>query len=116
MSVRLRDIATVLRSKNADPFITTCDVFIGDSAAYDALKASGSLTPASVAAAYRMPESAVIGVFFIDAVRAVKVSFLKFVEGEFVASGDLADDDVSGMQRHAPLAAIEVLSELPAAS
>jgi nitrite reductase/ring-hydroxylating ferredoxin subunit len=107
---KLREIASVLRSKNADPFITTCDVFIDDQGRYDTLKSSDTLTVTSVAAAYGMPESAVLGIFFIDNVRAVKVSFLKYVDGAFVASGDLEDDDVSGMQRHAPLAEIELLA------
>jgi hypothetical protein len=107
--MKLREIATVLRSKNADPFITTCDVFIEDPDRYRALKATGMLSPGAVAAAYGMPESAVLGVFFVDNVQAVKVSFLKYVEGEYVASGDIEDDDVSGMQRHAPLADMEVL-------
>lgn len=115
MSVKLRDLATVLRSKNADPFITTCDVFIGDAEMYRAVKESGALTPRRVASAYGMPEEAVLGIFFIDNVQAVKVSFLKYVGGQFVASGDLEDDDVSGMQRHAPLAALEVPAERSAA-
>jgi hypothetical protein len=106
--MRLKEIASVLRSKNADPFITTCDVFVEDAGNYERLKRTAALTPATVARAYGMPESAVLGVFFIDNVRAVKVSFLKVVDGVYVASGDLEDDDVSGMQRHVPLAEIEV--------
>jgi hypothetical protein len=106
--MRLKEIASVLRSKNADPFITTCDVFIPDADDYARLKRSGALTVATVARAYGMPDGAMLGVFFIDNVQAVKVSFLKSVDGAFVASGDLEDDDVSGMQRHVPLAGIEV--------
>jgi hypothetical protein len=114
--VRLTDLASVLRSKNADPFITTCDVFIPDRAQYDALKASGRVTPETVAAAYGMPVAAVLGVYFVDTIQALKVSFLKYVDGEYVASGDLEDDDVSGMQRHVPLGELDVGDDLPEAA
>jgi hypothetical protein len=107
--MKLRDVATVLRSKNADPFITTCDVFIENPERYAAVRDAGVLTERRVAAAYSIPEEAVLGVYFVDNICAIKVSFLKYVDGVYVASGDMEDDDVSGMQRHIPLADIDVL-------
>jgi hypothetical protein len=104
----LRELASALRSKNADPFITTCDVFIPDADAYAGVKSSGVLSPGRVAVMYGIPEEAVLGVYFIDAIQAVKVSFLKFANGKYIASGDLDDLDVLGAQQHAPLAEMEI--------
>jgi hypothetical protein len=107
--MRLHEIASILRSKNADPFVTTCDIFIDDEGAYRTLKKFGSITPERVAQAYNMPVCAVLGIFFIDQIQAVKVSLLKYAGGKFIASGDLEDDDVLGMQEHVPLANLEVI-------
>jgi hypothetical protein len=99
----LKDIATTLRSKNADPFITTCDIFIRDEADYLWLKQSGLLSRERVADLYRMPNAAMLGVYFVDNIQAVKVSFFKTHDGEYVASGDLEDVDLVGAQQHIPL-------------
>jgi hypothetical protein len=110
--VKLAEIASVLRSKNADPFITTCDIFIPDESAYLAVKGSGALTRKTVASAYGIPEDAVLGIFFIDSVQAIKVSFFKYAQGRYIASGDLEDLDVLGAQQHVRLVDFEIdLSE-----
>jgi hypothetical protein len=106
--MELKDIATTLRSKNADPFITTCDIFIREEADYEWLKGSGLLDSDKVAALYRMPPEAMIGVFFIDNIRAVKVSFFKTSHGKYIASGDLEDLDLVGAQQHIPLLRIQI--------
>jgi Domain of unknown function (DUF4387) len=99
----LRDIAGTLRSKNADPFITTCDVFVTNEADYRWLKASNVITADNVAHLYRMPIEAIVGIYFIDNIRAVKVSFFKTSGGKYIASGDLEDLDLVGAQQHVPL-------------
>ena len=104
----LGDIATTFRSKNAEPFVTTIDIFIETEADYRWLKNAGLLTPNRVAELYRMPLEAVLGVFFIDAIRAVKVSFFKTYEGRYIASGDLEDLDLVGAQQHVPLLRMEI--------
>jgi hypothetical protein len=103
----LGEIASV-RSKNADPFITTCDIFVATQSDYDWIKGSGILTPRRVAELYGMPVDAVLGVFFVDNINAVKVSFLKTSRGHYVASGDLEDPDVMATQQHVPLLRLEL--------
>lgn len=76
---------------------------------YRALKETGQLTPERVARANDLPVSAVLGIYFIDHIQAVKVSFLKYANGKYIASGDLEDDDVLGMQQHVPIADLEIL-------
>jgi uncharacterized protein DUF4387 len=105
---KLREIASTLRSKNADPFITTCDVFIPDAAHYLKLKSSGVLNPSLIAQIYNLPDEAVLGVYFIDSIQAIKVSFFKMAGGKYIASGDLEDMDVLGAQQHVPLAELEL--------
>jgi hypothetical protein len=112
--VELKDIATTFRSKNADPFITTCDIFIKEESDFDWLKHSGVLTADKVADLYGMPREAMIGVYFIDAIRAVKVSFYKTFKGKYVASGDLEDLDLVGAQQHIPLLRLRIPSDRPA--
>jgi hypothetical protein len=99
----LREIATTLRSKNADPFITTCDVFIREASDYRWLKQSQLLTREHIAELYRMPVKAVIGIYFVDNIQAVKISFFKTHKGRYIASGDLEDLDLVGAQQHIPL-------------
>jgi hypothetical protein len=103
----LRDIAAV-RSKNAEPFMTTCDIFVKDQVDYEWLKNSDLLTAKGVADLYKIPIEAVFGVFFVDHIRVVKVSIYKWWRGKFIASGDLEDLDVFGSQQHAPLVRLKI--------
>jgi hypothetical protein len=109
----LREIATTLRSKNADPFITTCDIFIREASDYQWLKRSQLLSRPRVADLYRMPEKAVIGIYFVDNIQAVKISFFKTYKGRYIASGDLEDLDLVGAQQHIPLLRMEIPAERP---
>src|ERR1700728_2766736 len=108
MARTLADVTSVLRSKNADPFVTTCDLFVVDEPSYEALKASNVLTERSVAAAYRIPIEAILGIYWLDDILAVKVSFYKFSSGRYIASGDLEDLDVLGAQNHVPLRGLSI--------
>jgi|ERR1700730_15463429 len=111
--VELKDIATTFRSKNADPFITTCDIFIKDESDFQWLKHSGLLTADKVAELYGMPHEAMVGVYFIDTIRAIKVSFFKTFKGRYIASGDLEDVDLVGAQQHIPLLRLRIPEDRP---
>jgi Domain of unknown function (DUF4387) len=113
---KLRDLATTLRSKNADPFITTCDVFIPDPAQFLKLKTSGVLSRERIAQIYDLPDEAILGIYFIDSIQAIKVSFYKMAGGKYVASGDLEDMDVLGAQQHVPLAELDLPWDIPSAA
>jgi hypothetical protein len=112
----LKDIASTLRSKNADPFITTCDVFIREVSDYQWLKQSNLLSRQAVAQLYGMPVEAVVGVYFVDNIQAVKISFFKTYKGTYVASGDLEDLDLVGAQQHIPLLRMEIPARRTAGS
>jgi hypothetical protein len=105
---KLQDIAAVVRSKNADPFITTCDIFVREKADYDALKSADVLRPELIASAYGITADEVLGVFYVDEICAVKVSLLKSSRGAHTASGDLEVADLLGAQQHVPLLSLPI--------
>jgi Domain of unknown function (DUF4387) len=99
----VKDFEVVIRTKNADPFITTCDIFVAIESDYAELKDSGAFSRNKIIAAYGMPPEALLGIHFIDNIRAIKVSFLKTAHRKYIASGDLEDVDLFGTQQHVPL-------------
>lgn len=99
----LRDLAAVLRSKNAGPFLVTIDVFFDDDDALDRVRRAGVLEPDSVGAAYGIDAELVTGPFWDTAARGAKVSFPKLPNGN-----DPACTDLFGAHQHVPVAALEV--------
>lgn len=98
----LGELARLIRSKNAGPFLLTFDVMFGDEATYRRVIASGALTRARFAALYRLPESEVM-LFHHDAARAIKVSIPRPC-----VQCDPDDGDAYGGQQHAPLVELVV--------
>jgi hypothetical protein len=105
---KLADIATIVRSKNAEPFMTTIDIYFSGPEKYRRLKESGALTVDRVAELYRIPPEAVYGVYFIDAVDAAKVTLYKYNDGAFRGLGDPEVADMYGAQVYVPLLDLEV--------
>jgi hypothetical protein len=101
--MKLGELAKVLRSKNAGPFVTTCDVMFASAADLERVRASGALTPRTVADLYRISPADVLGVYFYEPALAVKISFLKTVD-----SGDAFSPDIAGSSQHVPLLDVEV--------
>src|SRR5688572_25582057 len=54
-TVNIREVAQVVRSKNAGPFRLTLDILFRDRAVYEQVKRSGSITAATIAALYNLP-------------------------------------------------------------
>lgn len=104
-TVNIRELAKVIRSKNAGPFLTTIDLFFDSDEKYRLVRDSGLLTRERVAQLYRIPVEDVVGVFHYDAARGIKVTTVK--PGR-VASGDPESADVFGAQQYTPLLALEV--------
>ena len=57
MGVRLVDVASVIRSKNAGPCELTLDIIFEDRAWYERVKAAGAIDRALIARLYRVPEA-----------------------------------------------------------
>lgn len=108
-TARLGDLAGVVRSKNAEPYLTTIDVFFPDQASYESVLRSGSLTVEAVAATYHIPAEAVYGIYFVDELQVVKVTLFKYEEGRYLGSGDPALGDMIGAQAYVPLLDLEIV-------
>lgn len=99
---RLRDLASLIRSKNAGPFQLTIDVLFEDIETYQRVAASGVLSAERVAEIYHLDPKDV-RVYEFEPGRAIKVSFPRPI-----VSGDIFDSDVTGGQQYGPLVNLEV--------
>ena len=99
---KLANLARLIRSKNAGPFVLTFDVMFEDEARYQRVKNSGALTREVVADRYGLPAKDVL-FFYCDHARAVKAS-----SPRPYFQGDVRDSDGHGGQQYAPLMDIEI--------
>jgi hypothetical protein len=101
--VKLHELAGVVRSKNAGPFLITVDVFFNDSASFERVRRSGVLEPASVAAAYGVEESDVVGSFWEEQALGAKVTIRKRP-----SSNDMRCADVFGAHQYLEIAFADI--------
>lgn len=101
--MKLRDVASVIRSKNAGPFLITLDVIFTEPAAYQAAQRNPAFTPEGIASLYGLDDHRDIQIFFLDAANAVKVTL-----PSRHPSGDFRCSDVYGAQQYLPLVEIEL--------
>ncbi len=96
--VSIRDLCTVIRSKQAGPFRLTLDIVFKTPEIYRRVKASGALTLERIAEMYHMPVDQITDFVFYDPGWALKISMVRPK-----VAGDPGDGDVYGCQQHAPL-------------
>ena len=99
---KLSSLASLIRSKNAGPFMLTFDVLFSEEATYERVKNSGALTRTVVAKQYGLSENEV-QFFFCDKALAIKASIPRPT-----IQGDIGDADGHGGQQYIPLMDIEV--------
>ena len=99
---QLAELASLVRSKNAGPFVLTFDILFDDEARYRRVKDSGVLTPELFAGLYGCPLQEV-RFFTCDNALGFKYSMPRT---RF--QGDLGDADLHGGQQNAPLMAVEI--------
>lgn len=98
----LADIADLIRSKNAGPFVLTFDVIFSTQEAYARVKRSGALTPEAFSKLFGVP---LRDVSFFDCENALA---MKFSIPRPVFQADLGDGDLHGGQQYAPLMTLEI--------
>jgi hypothetical protein len=103
--MKLSELAKVLRSKNAGPFLTTLDILFDTDAAYLKVRDSGILTKEYIARLYGISPKEVLGIYSVDAARGIKITIPKPVG---MACGDPECRDLFGAQQHIPLLDIEI--------
>ena len=103
--MKLHELATVLRSKSAGPFRNTIDIFFDMDEPYRRVRDSGILTKELVARLYNIGPEEVLGIFFVDEARGIKITVPKPYG---VASGDPDCRDIYGAQYYIPFLDIEI--------
>lgn len=109
--VRLEDLCTVCRSKNAGPFMITLDFIFRDRATYRAVAEGELITADLVAERYRIAVEDVVAIEYIDGLNAVKASYKRRL-----AAGSPGDPDCFGMNQEAPMLDVSFPAELFAGS
>lgn len=104
--MKLIDIASVVRSKNAGPYELTFDIIFKDCETYRRIKELGVINRRLMAELYAIPEEDVLTLVEFDPANAIKIT----VKRPRVA-GDIGETDVYGAQQHAPLLDVEIPGE-----
>jgi hypothetical protein len=99
----LKDLAQVIRSKNAGPFEITLDVLFDDAEVYARVCASGVLTSSLLAKLYGIGVEQITYCDFFDPALAFKCTMIR--QGD---QGGIGERDTFGAQQHAPLLDIEI--------
>ncbi|MBN9437344.1 DUF4387 domain-containing protein [Bosea sp. (in: a-proteobacteria)] len=99
MSARpLREIADIVRSKNAGPYRITFDILCKEKSNFELIRTSGAITPQSVAKAYGLSVTDISSFFEIDMANAIKITIKRPR-----AQGSAGEGDMYGCQQHVPL-------------
>ena len=101
----LGELAQVLRSKNAGPFLITIDVMFESADTFRRVAASGVLTPATIAERYGLRGQDVRVVDY-PAAKAIKITLPRLWGAR--GAGSAGDRDVYGAQQHAPLLSLTI--------
>lgn len=105
--MKLHELTSLIRSKNAGPFSLTFDIMFSDVRSYEHVKESGALNPAALARLLHCSPNQ-IQFFVCDNALAFKATIPRALP-----AGDPADGDLHGGQQFAPLMEIEI-PDLPA--
>lgn len=94
----IKELATVIRSKNSGPYELTLDIIFKDKETYEQVKTTGVITPESIARLYQVSLDKIISFVEFDPANAIKITIIRAM-----AAGDPGDNDVYGAQQHGPL-------------
>lgn len=98
MQVKLKDVANVIRSKNAGPYELTMDVLLKDKATFEKMQKADIINKTVIAQLYRIPEADVLSIVHFPNALAIKATIVRPMP-----SGALGERDVYGAQQHGPL-------------
>ena len=96
--MKLKDIANVIRSKNAGPYELTLDVLLKDSEMFEKIRNAQVINKAVIAQLYKIPEEDVLSIVYFPNALAIKATIVRPLP-----SGAMGERDVYGAQQHAPL-------------
>lgn len=98
MQVTLKEIANVIRSKNAGPFELTLDVLLKDRETFEKIRKADIINKAVIAQLYKIPVEDVLSIVYFPNALAIKATIVRPLP-----SGAMGERDVYGAQQHGPL-------------
>ncbi len=104
MMINIRDLVSILRSKNAGPLYLGFDLIFKDERGYQLGKKH--ITKQMIAGLYDIPVERVADLIPYDPGRGIKITLVRSA-----ISGDPEDMDVYGSQQHVPLLRMEIPTE-----
>ena len=96
--MKLKDIAQVIRSKNAGPYELTLDILLKEQEMFEKLRAANIINKQVIAKLYCIDEADVLSIVYFPNAKAIKATIVRPMP-----SGALGERDVYGAQQHAPL-------------
>ena len=106
MIIKLRDVASIIRSKNAGPYELTLDIMFKDFAMYQKIKQAGVVNKGYISRLYGISEDNILDIIGFEPAAAIKITMIRPT-----VSGNVGDTDIYGAQQHAPL--LEATLEIP---
>lgn len=94
----LKDIAKVVRSKNAGPFEMTMDIIFKNKDDYERFKQGGYITKEMISKLYGVPVEKIIAFVYFDAANAIKITVPRPRP-----QGTVGETDMHAAQQHVPL-------------
>ena len=101
----LKEIAKVIRSKNAGPFEITFDIMFPDKESYQLVKDSGVLSVETICRLYRTEADKIVSMIWFEPALAFKFTLKR---SEKHLQGSTGEMDTFGTQQHAPLLDLEI--------
>ena len=98
MKYVLKDIANVIRSKNAGPYELTLDVLLRDDEVFEKVRKADIINKNTIAELYHIPVEDVLSIVYFPNARAIKATIVRPLP-----SGNMGERDVYGAQQHAPM-------------
>lgn len=103
MTVKLIDIAEVIRSKNSGPYEITFDIIFRNWDDFNRACELNAINEDFISRLYHIPVEKVINIVAFKPAKAIKATIVRPI-----CSGDLGETDVYGAQQHAPLLSSEI--------
>ena len=101
--IMLKDLAKVVRSKNAGPFEITMDIIFEKKEDYERVLASGAIDRALISRIYHVREDEIVTLTPFDAVNAIKITIPRKNK-----QGSFGERDMHAAQQYIPLLYVEV--------
>jgi len=102
MTYRLRDLASVIRSKNSGPYELTLDVLFKEQSDFERVVAAGVINRELIMKLYSVKAEDAMDIIAFPQAKAIKATLVRPMP-----SGALGERDVYGAQQHAPLMNLE---------